>query len=651
MSPLLSSTPPHLHPFVFSSYAQALKAVLSKPASWFSYAVRNFGFHNLTQRSLTANQQRALGIGLHFIRKPRALSEQELRQCLQTFGRRVRLRWAFRHSATRPPRFRVPNPTWEPPETPEVLWTFTQQLEELAVARLRAAPRWHRPNLPHAIAQAWNSLVQDPSLVISPADKNLGTVLSTREQYDNAVQEHVGDASKYRPLSRNHAIAKLTLFRKQSLRVMNALLPRDDSSSRWYSAEVAQRMKQVEENIPAFYGLWKVHKARLCLRPIVPCFRSVTTPASQYLDYILRPVVQRLWTVLPDSTRLVQVLETTDFPADALLLTLDVEALYPSIPQEEGIAKVAELCRRHPSLVPPQHVEPLCYLLKLVLTNNILRVGDQTYQQIHGTAMGTPVAVQFANLFMFAVEEPLVTALRDSGHVLLYRRFVDDLFVVLRGMSPNEFAAAFNTLHPNIHVTGAGGTAVDFLDLHVFQGPRWAKHRRFDLRTHQKRLNAYLYLPFASYHSVASKKGFIKGELQRYVRTCSSVTDFSMVRNLFFQRLRSRGYPASLLRRCFASVRYADRHTLVWPEQKEPSTPPLVLTVPHNPSLHDIGLAELVHSAYDRLPVHIRDALPRPILALRNAPKLGAQAAQQRTPRQSRTPAGEVQHGPPAGRS
>ncbi|KAI8968777.1 hypothetical protein BDB01DRAFT_695692, partial [Pilobolus umbonatus] len=56
-------------------------------------------------------------------------------------------------------------------------------------------------------------------------------------------------------------------------------------------------------------------------------------------------------------------------------------------------------------------------------------------------------------------------------------------------------------------------------------------------------LNKYLYVPFHSYHPKENKSGFIKAELIRYVRNCSSYEDFATVASNFFVRLRDRGYP------------------------------------------------------------------------------------------------------------
>ncbi|KAF8478757.1 hypothetical protein F5888DRAFT_1574654, partial [Russula emetica] len=56
-------------------------------------------------------------------------------------------------------------------------------------------------------------------------------------------------------------------------------------------------------------------------------------------------------------------------------------------------------------------------------------------------------------------------------------------------------------------------------------------------------LNTYAYLPFHSYHTIAQKRGFIKGEAIRYARICTKETDFKLMVKLFTLRLQRRGYP------------------------------------------------------------------------------------------------------------
>ena len=46
--------------------------------------------------------------------------------------------------------------------------------------------------------------------------------------------------------------------------------------------------------------------------------------------------------------------------------------------------------------------------------------------QIHGTAMGTKMAVAFANIFMAKVETEILN--QSASNPLVWKRFIDDIF-------------------------------------------------------------------------------------------------------------------------------------------------------------------------------------------------------------------------------
>ncbi|CAM9675154.1 unnamed protein product [Discosporangium mesarthrocarpum] len=103
-----------------------------------------------------------------------------------------------------------------------------------------------------------------------------------------------------------------------------------------------------------------------------------------------------------------------------------------------------------------------------------------------------------------------------------------------------------------------------------------------------------LYLPARSAHPLHSQKGFIKAELQRYVVTCSSHTDYLRLTNLFFKRLRSRGYPPKFLGGLFSSVHYSDRQSLLQTGTIHTShRPPLIFATRFHPvwDRRDVGEA------------------------------------------------------------
>lgn len=93
-------------------------------------------------------------------------------------------------------------------------------------------------------------------------------------------------------------------------------------------------------HIPTFYSLPKLHKHVTSPpgRPIVSRNGSLTENLSHLVDEHLRPHVISLPSYLQDTIYLLQIIEGVSVFLSALLVAIDVEALYSSIPHNLSIA-------------------------------------------------------------------------------------------------------------------------------------------------------------------------------------------------------------------------------------------------------------------------------------------------------------------------
>src|SRR5690606_21796845 len=151
----------------------------------------------------------------------------------------------------------------------------------------------------------------------------------------------------------------------------------------------------------------------------------------------------------------------------------------------------------------------------------------QIYHQVHGTAMGSPMAPCYANVFLYYLEKQWLDI--HNNHILFYRRYLDDVFGVMwtTATEAKTILDSFSSLHPDMKLKyELDSKSVNFLDLKIFKGDRFRQFHIFDLSVYTKSMNKFLYIPFASYHSKAMKKAFIKAELIRYVRNSSSLISF-----------------------------------------------------------------------------------------------------------------------------
>ena len=87
------------------------------------------------------------------------------------------------------------------------------------------------------------------------------------------------------------------------------------------------------------------------------------------------------------------------------------------------------------------------------------------------------------------------------------------------------------------------------LDTIVFKGERFNKPAILDIRTHFKPTETSQYTNFSSCHPPGVRKGFIKGEALRLLRTNPSAKSFVENINQFKACLRARDYPDSLVER------------------------------------------------------------------------------------------------------
>ena len=103
---------------------------------------------------------------------------------------------------------------------------------------------------------------------------------------------------------------------------------------------------------------------------------------------------------------------------------MDVSSLYTNIPQEEGIEIVHKAYDSFHNYNPSIPTRFLREMLGLVVNENSFQFNGENYFQKHGTAMGTKMAVSFANIFMAKIE----IIQRNETKPKEWRRHIDDAF-------------------------------------------------------------------------------------------------------------------------------------------------------------------------------------------------------------------------------
>ena len=145
-------------------------------------------------------------------------------------------------------------------------------------------------------------------------------------------------------------------------------------------------------------------------------------------------------------------------------------------------------------------------MLNLILKENSFEFNGKHYLQTHGTAMGTRVAVAFANIFMSVIETEII--FHSSNKPLVWKRYIDDIFS-LSNIDLGLFLELANNYHSTIKFTAEIQTQRTFLDTYVYKGERFKRESILDVRTHFKPTETLQYTEFTSCHPPGVWKGFI----------------------------------------------------------------------------------------------------------------------------------------------
>ena len=166
-------------------------------------------------------------------------------------------------------------------------------------------------------------------------------------------------------------------------------------------------------------------------------------------------------------------------------------------------------------------------MLGLIVTENSFEFNGNNNLQTHGVAMGTKTAVSFANIYMLEIETNLIK--QSNTKPREWKRYIDDVLSLwdCNRKDVDLFIKEANNFHPTIKFTAEiSENEITFLDTTVFKGERFTEKSILDIKTQNKPTETFQYAHFTSCHPPGVKRGFIKGEAIRLLRTNSSTTTF-----------------------------------------------------------------------------------------------------------------------------
>ncbi|KAJ0170974.1 hypothetical protein K1T71_013746 [Dendrolimus kikuchii] len=358
--------------------------------------------------------------------------------------------------------------------------------------------RLPKPNLTRAEYIALKNIRNKPEITVLRADKGNATVVMDTSDYNSKIQDLLSDESTYKKV-KTDPTDKVT---KQTIAVMK-------KHSEKLSLDVSALTPSCAK-APKLYGLPKIHKNNIPLRPIVSQLDSPTYRLAQHLAKTLNNLRGNTPYHVKDSFDFISAIENLTLAEDEVLVSFDVQSLFTSLPVEDCI----EIVKR--KLIDNNMPEEYADLLKHCLTSGYFVWDYGFYDQINGVAMGSPVSPVVADIFMEDFEQKALDT--APAKPKMYKRYVDDTFAVLPNDKVSAFLDHLNSISSNIKFTMEleANNKLAFLDVLILRNPdNTLGHTVYRKPTHTDK-----YLNGSSHHHPSQLATVGKSLFQRARKIC-----------------------------------------------------------------------------------------------------------------------------------
>lgn len=209
----------------------------------------------------------------------------------------------------------------------------------------------------------------------------------------------------------------------------DALIAKEASMGLW-DAKIGAWLKFKRPKMSILYGLPKVHKNGVPLRPVVSSIDCPTMNLAKLVDFVLQPFVQSNEVfIIRDTKHFLKIIDqlNSENLEGSQVFSVDVEALHPSVPHQGAVQAVKELVPDFDwSNDKKRFFEEL---VTFVVCESYFQFDSKFFKQKRGVPIGSKCGCSIACIFMqwfekrFFGENP---GLRPR----VYYRYTDDIFGV-----------------------------------------------------------------------------------------------------------------------------------------------------------------------------------------------------------------------------
>ena len=164
--------------------------------------------------------------------------------------------------------------------------------------------------------------------VILPADKGNATVVMKRSDYDEKMEQLLQDPTTYQQLPKDPTPAQESKLSRK----LKSLEKCGGISSKLY-----QKLRPTGSQPPRIYGLPKIHKPAVPIRPIVSCIGSPSYELSKHIVSIISPLAGKTESHVLNSRHFAETMREIRLERNEIPVSFDVSSLFTNVPIVEAV--------------------------------------------------------------------------------------------------------------------------------------------------------------------------------------------------------------------------------------------------------------------------------------------------------------------------
>ena len=251
--------------------------------------------------------------------------------------------------------------------------------------------------------KAITELKKDSTRMILTADKGVSLVVIDTEEYNKKAEELI-----QHPTYKSISTDPTTRYKNKLVNLLKSI-----KAEGGISEAVYKRLYPTGAGSPKFYGLPKIHKEGMPLRPIVSSIGAVIYATSKELAQILKPLIRRSPNHVQNTQDFIQQIKGFQLQPEQCMVSYNVKALFTSVLIQPSINIIKKLLDEDKELQQrtTMSVNNITCLLQFCLKSTSFTFQGKHYEQLEGAPMGSPINPIVANLYMENFEaKTIITA-------------------------------------------------------------------------------------------------------------------------------------------------------------------------------------------------------------------------------------------------